>query len=878
MRPECVSAVIAAAASKGRTLTEASVRSMNMDGKVREALKALRQKDIEGYRDMTEAQRLEAATKMVADEIISKKILDKKREAAAIITKAELTKVVDEMAAQTGEPKLATLFRVLFMRFDGKASTFSLEARKNATQKYYRSQLHDFFALGDRGYFGSLFSDPEGSKALVKELWGEDSGNPMAKKAAEGLRTVIGRQIGEYQSLHGLLNAREDYHHPQYTSPRLARKMGQQGYVEFVMNNKLLDRGMYTNEDGTPMSDAQFAKFLEEVWKSPALDGLGKKKKDAEGKSKPGGAGTGAMGNQRGAHRQLFFKNADAWIKYHEALGEKDMYSVMLDHVDGLSSDIATLKVLTHNPQAFFKSMIDDATEADAATYKGVTPPKGALEKVMHAVFGEKAPDLMRDNQKLQDALNYLIGGMDRPSETRIARFFRGYRNYTVHRLLGSLPFSMLPDQATMIQVGRQNGAVTKLIWQGQARYAADKSFRENLRSLGLGLDVYGQELSRQGERDGAVGKTGWLASATHRVSGATAINNTERSVMEFMLTSTWARLVKGAESLADLHPQDHRVLLSKGLTEADWQVWRLAEPDELDGERLLTPKSIDAIPDEKLAHLGDPEKVRQEAILKLYGALDGEVNSAILNPSAEGSFQLKTFGGRLDPNSDAGEVIKTILQFQSFPWEYFRRHSQRMQMETGALNKGLYLGGTMVMSTLLAGAGMSLLAMAKGEDPEDITANPGNFGLRAFLKGGGLGYWGGLLLTPEKTGEDAVNALVGPFLGDVTKVVSLAKDAYIDLPAADDEAEAQRIRDDMAKKAVKLVKSYTPFQNLWQTRTFYDRWLFDQAQEAVNPGAMDRMKQRAAQRGTSHWWQPGEAVPDRAPDIGKAVGESATQ
>lgn len=193
MRPECVSAVIAAAASKGRTLTEASVRSMNMDGKVREALKALRQKDIEGYRDMTEAQRLEAATKMVADEIISKKILDKKREAAAIITKAELTKVVDEMAAQTGEPKLATLFRVLFMRFDGKASTFSLEARKNATQKYYRSQLHDFFALGDRGYFGSLFSDPEGSKALVKELWGEDSGNPMAKKAAEGLRTVIGR-------------------------------------------------------------------------------------------------------------------------------------------------------------------------------------------------------------------------------------------------------------------------------------------------------------------------------------------------------------------------------------------------------------------------------------------------------------------------------------------------------------------------------------------------------------------------------------------------------------------------------------------------------------------------------------------------------------
>lgn len=878
MRPECVSAVIAAAASKGRTLTEASVRSMNMDGKVHEALKALRQKDIEGYRDMTEAQRLEAATKMVADEIISKKILDKKREAAAILTKAEMTKAVDAMAAQTGEPKLATLFRILFTRFDGKTSHFSLEARKNATQKYYRSQLHDFFALGDRGYFGSLFSDPEGSKALVKELWGEDSGNPMAKKAAEGLRTVIERQVKEYQSIHGLLNAREDYHHPQYTSPRLARKMGQQGYVEFVMNNKLLDRSKYSNEDGTPMTDAQLVKFLEESWKSQALDGLGKKKKDADGKSKPSGMGTGAMGNQRGARRQLFFKDSDAWMKYHEALGEKDMYSVMLDHVDGLSSDIATINVLTHNPQAFFKSMIDDATEADAAAYKGDTPPNGAVEKVLTSIFGAKAPDLVKDHQKLQDALNYLIGGMDRPSETRLARFFRGLRNYNVHRLLGSLPASMLPDQATMVAVGRQNGMALKLIWQGQAQYAKDKSFRANLRAMGLGLDVYGQELSRLGERDGAVGKTGWLASATHRLSGATAINNMERSVMEFGLTSLWARVVKDAPTMADLHPQDHRVLLSKGLTEADWQVWRLAEPDELDGERLLTPKSIDAIPDEKLAHLGDPEKVRQEAILKLYGALDGEVNSAILNPSAEGSFELKTLGGRLDPNSDAGEVIKTIMQFKSFPWEYYKRHSQRVQMETGALNKGLYLGGTMFMSTMLGGASIGLLAMAKGQDPEDITEDPGGYGLRAFLKGGGLGFWGDLLLTPDQAGRDSLMSLLGPGVGDLSTVIGLAKDAYIDLPAADDEADAQRIRDGMAKQAIRLVKSYAPFQNLWQIRTFYDRWLFDQAQEAANPGAMDRMKQRAAQRGTTYWWQPGEVMPDRAPALGKAVGETPTQ
>lgn len=1165
MRPECIKAVTAAAEGMGRKLAAGDFRLI--EDRIKGARVNLARQDVEAYRDMTPQQQVEAAAQRVAQEIMAEKVLKKQREAQAIQKTYALNQTVDAMVAQSGESRLSTLFRVLFQHSDGKASAFSLENRIRATKKYYHAQLDALFDLGDRGYLGSLFADPEATKALTTELYGKDSGNPLAKQAAQALQKVIDRQINDYRAEGGVLNALEDWRHPQYTSPRLADRMGRDPWVAFVRTK--LDRSKYLKEDGSPLSDVEFTAFLEASWRSIALDGAGK-----TGEGNVGQQGTGALGNQRKAHRQLFFKDAEAWGEYHAQLGEKDMFSIMIDHVDGMASDIAAMRVLSHNPKAMLKSLIDDAAAKDAAEYKGGVP-KG-LKELLTSIFGAKGAALFDDKVKLERAFDYMLGGLGQRSETRTARFFRGYRNLKVGSLLGSLPFSMLPDQGTMKSIGRQNQVAAGLIWQGQQQWASHPAFRENLRAMGLALEGAGEELSRLGERNGNVGATGKMATAVHRLSGATAINTMERSAMEFGLTATWGRLVAGAKTIDDLHPEDAKILRTKGLTDTDWQVWKLAEQDELDGVNLLTPRSIDmiptaqikaAIPDkieaieketadvvarlegqnakedewianraqkldqfqekaagwlsdfkatrekaqndllakgmadiaalrnkrgdetaeaakrndaqaeklkgslevklaessaraevrvdllkaetaraeveadiatylrtakgiesqrrllqqveegansEKLAPgakrktedlvrfqgrkgeslgarreradaavrtleaqikrlekeneakleaqekahadtLADLEKradkdsakleiqyarrlqevarkadkeiaakekdlaeraykrmfeladftknarermarraeiaeswqaqvgakieraaelAKQEAILKLYGALDGEVNTAVLQPSVLDNFGLKTGGGALNPSSTFGEIYQTVIQFKAFPWAYFRRHYNRMLLENGKVNRAKYALSTMGMTTALAGAGITLGAMFRGEDPEDITKDPADFGRRAFLKGGGLGFYGDIFLTPDQFNSDATDQIFGPVIGDLNLALGAAKKVGFAEMADDPDKE----RAAAARNLVKLVKGNTPFQNLWYTRAMTDRWLFNNMQEMANPGAMERMKGFAAKKGTTHWWAPGDMAPSRAPDFGKAVGESTTQ
>lgn len=856
MRQQCVDAVTKAAEAMGRKLSQADLKLI--EDRIKGARVQLARKDIEAYRNMTGAEQVDAAAKLVAQELLAEKVLKKQREALTIQKTYAFTQDMEALAASTGESRVATMFRMLFQKLDGQGSAFSLENRIRATRKYYQSQLHDLFDLGDRGYLGSLFADPKSTKDLMYELYGKDSGNPMAKKAAEALQSVIDRQAKEYRAEGGVLNQLEDWRHPQYTSPRLAHNMGMDQWVAFTRGK--LDRSKYLKPDGTAMNEAEMTAFLENAWRSLALDGAGKPPSDNTG-------GTGALGNTRKAHRQLFFKDADAWMEYHDKLGEKDMMSVMTDHVDGLSSDIATMKVLSHNPQAFIKNVLDTAAAKDALTEKG--GPGEGLRKTLTAIFGPSGAKLVDDKVRLQIAFDYLVSGSDVVSNHFFARFLRGYRNLKVSSLLGSLPGSMLPDQGTMKMIARQNRVQAGLIWQGQKQWVTSPSFRENLRAMGLANEGVGEELSRLGERNGATGKLGLLATSVHRLTGATAINTMERSAMEFGLTATWARLVSGAETIGDLHPDDARILKTKGLTDTDWKVWRLAEQDEIDGLKMLTPRSIDMIPDSALKALGDPEKLRQEAIIKLYGALDGEVNTAILAPSALDRVSLGVTG-----NDVKGEVLRTVLQFKSFPWAYFRRHMDRMQMEPTLKGKVGYAASTMALTTAWAGAGVALLAMARGEDPQDITEKPGEFGLKAFMKGGGLGFYGDLLLTQDQFGAKPSDQLWGPVIGDLNTSVGVLKQTY-NLPTADDPEKA---RDQIARDTVKLLKQNTPFQNLWYTRVLTDRLLFNQMQEMANPGALERMRNRANRAGTTYWWQPGEMAPDRAPDIGKAVGESATQ
>lgn len=79
----------------------------------------------------------------------------------------------------------------------------------------------------------------------------------------------------------------------------------------------------------------------------------------------------------------------------------------------------------------------------------------------------------------------------------------------------------------------------------------------------------------------------------------------------------------------------------------------------------------------------------------------------------------------------------------------------------------------------------------------------------------------------------------------------------------------------DIGADATRIVKGMTPGASLWFLSSALNNSLFYQIQEALSPGYLDRMRRRTAkQTGQEYFWEPGEFLPERAPDMGAAVGE----
>lgn len=62
---------------------------------------------------------------------------------------------------------------------------------------------------------------------------------------------------------------------------------------------------------------------------------------------------------------------------------------------------------------------------------------------------------------------------------------------------------------------------------------------------------------------------------------------------------------------------------------------------------------------------------------------------------------------------------------------------------------------------------------------------------------------------------------------------------------------------------AVRFVKGLTPGANLWYTKAVTDHLLFNQLQEAVSPGYLEKYTKRQEKTyNRRYWWRPDETIP----------------
>ncbi|OWQ92036.1 hypothetical protein CDN99_06670 [Roseateles aquatilis] len=592
----------------------------------------------------------------------------------------------------------------------------------------------------------------------------------------------------------------------------------------------LLDRSRYLHEDGRRMTDAEVLDVLRGAWETISSDGANQRQ-PGQGPA----PGSGARANRGSESRQIHFRDGESYLAYLGEFGRGSMFDAMIGHLGGMARDIGLVERYGPNPNAQMRLQFDLAQRAD-----------GKLERV----FGNQP-----------DAYWALLSGTaGTPANASVANIASHIRNIeTFGKLQGAVLASVTDLGTYFVTTGFNKlsywDAVTNL---GRAGGREAKDF---MNAHGMIAESMISDLNRWTGENVAQSWSGRIGNATMRLSLMNAWTDTLRRAFQLTHMAGVGRLAK--TDWPSLSAYDRWRMESKGLTQAEWDVIRSAQPVQFKGQDMITPDAIYAT--------GAPNA--GEVVAKYLGMLSDESETAVLNPDLA-TRAIGTWGAK-QAGTLNGELARAVMQFKSFPIAMMSRHWRRM-LETpqgleGApvvANRLAYAGAMMASLSILGAVAFQIKQLVTGKDPVDMTT--GKFWTRAMAQGGGLGFFGDMLLsdTTEDRGQlDTLGrALLGPTFGSAADAWELTK-GNIDEAIAGKDTHA-------GAEALRFARGHLPLVNLWYAKAALDHAGLQALQDNLSPGYLSRMRQKARKDWQQdYWWQPGSDLPDRAPSFEQLAG-----
>lgn len=824
MRQECINAVQQAAS---RRLTQQEIK--NIEDRIYRNMRQLARNDPASWRAMTDAERLRRAGQLAANELTNEAALKKRRVALTIAARQRLDAFIKTYQGKDG--KLEALNRTIAFHADGKSNFLSVESRGKATRDYALSQIQEAFEAVDPRFF-HLFEDEASVRDLVYEMRGQDTGNVRAKKGAKAWAGVTELLRQRFNDAGGDIGYLENWGIPQHHSMEKVGRVPQDKWVSDVIGK--LDRKYYIKDDGQLMSDAELKTFLGEAYNTIATGGLNKL-------SDTGMRISGARSNRGNASRQIHFKDADSYLEYQREYGDRSLWEVMVWHLEGISKDIALVETYGPNPDHVFRSILDEVTAEQATANPERT---GRIKRLANST---------------ENLYNFIAGKTQPIANPHIARWSDNIRNWMVASRLGSALLASFSDLGTMYMSAKVANIPMNRLFMNQleAMNPANRTELARARRAGLAMESLLGSVNRWAMDNMGPSVSRWAATAVMRASGLTAWTDAHKRAYGVTMMGSLGEVVSRAPDLRSLDDSDFRILKSKGITEQDFSVWKLAQQEDWGNGNttMLTPESIMRIPDAAVMHLGLPERVRFEAMRRLLAAVSEEVDMAVITPGAR--EQLLT-GGGLQRGTWKGELTRSVFLFKSFPISVVLRHWTRAMGMPSAGGRAAYIAAFLASTTMLGALSQQLNDMASGRNPREMAGkDAGKFWLGALLKGGGLGLYGDFLLSDHtRYGGGALASMLGPVAGLVDDVVKLAQG----IPLNAVEGKPEQTGGDL----VKLGKGLIPGANLWYAKAALDHMIFNQLQEYFSPGYLRKVEQRSKKQfNQTYWWRPQDVTPE---------------
>jgi hypothetical protein len=235
-------------------------------------------------------------------------------------------------------------------------------------------------------------------------------------------------------------------------------------------------------------------------------------------------------------------------------------------------------------------------------------------------------------------------------------------------------------------------------------------------------------ELNRFGQDGLGASFSSKLANTTMRLSGLNAITDARKRAFGVTMMDAIGSLTRTVADVKKLDPTDWRMLRSKGISDKDWKIWRLAQVEKWNdtNSTMLTPESIARIPTPTRrgrAHAEGPA----EGVLKLLGAVLEEVDVAVISPGAR---ERAMMGAGIQRGTMKGELARSFWLFKSFPMAMITRHWMRGNGMETAGGKAAYIASLVMATTVLGALSLEVDQVLQGKDPR--TLNPIREGRRA--------------------------------------------------------------------------------------------------------------------------------------------------
>ncbi|MGR8034477.1 hypothetical protein [Acinetobacter baumannii] len=840
MKEQCKQAVAKALGKQSLTAQEAT----DIENRIKDAMKSLAKKDRDTWRNLSDSEKLTEASKQVAidiqeqlkrkHKIAAQDILKQSQNLAALDHgKLSSMEVIDRMVAAHGD----------------MSGIQSIDSKARGIASIYRGELVDFYT-NIKGGLG-IFTDQELVQKIVRERFGENTGDALAKKISDKMGDVFETMRDRFNRNGGDIGKLDNWGLPQTHNLEKIAKAGKEAWVSKA--ESLIDTRQYVHENGDYYSQQEIRSLLEYTYDTLSSDGANK----IEVGRQATGGGTSKVTNRHGESRVLHFKDAESWLEYQSEFGGMQFVDLVEAHINGLSKDIAMVENLGSNPKTALKILMDAAAKKDWE--------KGIEENQTKS--SRKRAQVMFDE----------FSGGNSPQSQVLANLGLAYRSMNVASMLGGTTIASLADQATIAKNASVHNVSYRKAFGGliEQLNPANKADRELAHSLGLATEEMLGSIARWSD-DGLTSTYGkseklarissGVATQVMRVSFLNALTSASKVGFTKLLMEKYGRLSR-SKAWSDLDVQDRELLSNTGLDERAWQVFQLAEPVvDRKGNQLMSARSIYEIPDEKLTAFGDPKQVKDQVASQLQAHLLDEQGMAVI----EAGLRERTWMTVGAKGTITGEVFKGLMQFKSFSASFLMRQGSRTMAQEGLKGKAAYAIPLMVSMTLLGGLVVQLREILNGNDPQTIydsndPKKATSFFMRSLVAGGGLPVLGDILVAGTDTsGRDANSFVSGPLGSDFTSLLGLTVGNLTQYNEGKDT--------NFGNEAFKFVKGKIPAQNLWYTKAAINRMFFDEVQDTIAPGYREKALRKAErQQDRERFW--GDDVTDiRAPDFERVV------